>query len=196
MHEDSRDPERWLPVPGHEGWYEISTLGRARSVDRVIECTYGDRKITKTLTGVVLKTNMNRHGYHSVGLSVAARRKRREVHRLVLLAFVGPPPDRFEGCHNDGNCTNNRLSNLRWDTRSANTLDRALHNGPQDVCGRGHDLVTANLMPGKLRRGFRACLACNRARSLATDARKAGRPEINLQEVSDVYYRQITAYYA
>lgn len=49
------------------------------------------------------------------------------VHRLVLLAFVGPCPEGMEGCHNDGNPHNNALSNLRWDSDKANQADRERH---------------------------------------------------------------------
>lgn len=45
------------------------------------------------------------------------------VHRLILLAFVGPCPAGMEACHNDGNPGNNAVENLRWDTRSANVFD-------------------------------------------------------------------------
>lgn len=51
------------------------------------------------------------------------------VHRLVLLAFVGPCPEGMECCHNDGDPLNNRLDNLRWDTRSANIADAIKHGG-------------------------------------------------------------------
>ena len=49
------------------------------------------------------------------------------VHRLVLLAFVGPCPEGKEGAHDDGNPQHNELSNLRWKTLSANQLDRLRH---------------------------------------------------------------------
>lgn len=49
------------------------------------------------------------------------------VHRLVLAAFVGPCPPGMEGCHNDGDSCNNRLSNLRWDTRAGNVRDAVRH---------------------------------------------------------------------
>lgn len=49
------------------------------------------------------------------------------VHRLILLTFVGPCPKGMEGCHNDGNRSNNKLSNLRWDTLSGNQQDRKKH---------------------------------------------------------------------
>lgn len=49
------------------------------------------------------------------------------VHRLVLFAFVGPQPEGMECCHYDGNTTNNRLSNLRWDTPVSNQEDKRRH---------------------------------------------------------------------
>lgn len=55
------------------------------------------------------------------------RRKFRLVSRVMLETFVGPCPVGMEGCHNDGNPANNRLSNLRWDTGSANQHDRTIH---------------------------------------------------------------------
>jgi hypothetical protein len=49
------------------------------------------------------------------------------VHRLVLLAFVGPCPDGCQACHNDGNRVNNAVTNLRWDTTASNHADRDRH---------------------------------------------------------------------
>jgi len=50
------------------------------------------------------------------------------IHRLVLFAFVGPPPsEKHECCHNDGDPSNNNLSNLRWGTKKENQADRKVH---------------------------------------------------------------------
>lgn len=51
----------------------------------------------------------------------------KSVHRIVLEAWVGPCPAGLEGCHNDGDYTNNVLSNIRWDTRENNQLDKREH---------------------------------------------------------------------
>lgn len=51
----------------------------------------------------------------------------RYVHRLILEAFVGPAPDGMQVCHNDGDTTNNRLDNLRWDTPVKNCADKIRH---------------------------------------------------------------------
>ena len=49
------------------------------------------------------------------------------VHREVLRAFIGEPPEKHEACHNDGSRDNNRLENLRWDTRAGNLADTLRH---------------------------------------------------------------------
>jgi hypothetical protein len=49
------------------------------------------------------------------------------LHRVVLEAFVGPCPKGMEGCHGDGDPTNNQLNNLRWDTHKANGQDMVRH---------------------------------------------------------------------
>lgn len=49
------------------------------------------------------------------------------VHRLILETFVGFCPENMECCHNDGNSLNNKLSNLRWDTRESNRNDMIIH---------------------------------------------------------------------
>jgi hypothetical protein len=49
------------------------------------------------------------------------------VHRIILESFIGPCPLGMEACHGDGDVNNNRLSNLRWDTRSSNARDKVRH---------------------------------------------------------------------
>lgn len=104
--------ERWLPVVGWEGLYEVSDFGRVRSIK-------GGR--SRPLKHEIL------NGYHRAALSRANSSKKIFVHRLVLSAFVGPCPEGMEACHNDGNRQNNAVSNLRWDTAKANSADRDRH---------------------------------------------------------------------
>lgn len=114
-------PERWLPVVGYEGAYEASDHGRVRSVDRI-----GGRG--RKYKGRVLRPGLDSSGSHLVvALCRDGRPKTYMVHVLVMLAFVGPPPVGLEICHNDGDGTHNALTNLRYDTRSANMLDRVKH---------------------------------------------------------------------
>jgi hypothetical protein len=122
--------EHWKAVPGYEGHYEVSDQGNVRSLDRLIEYDLPTRwggtcKATRRFPATLLKT-WNVKGYPAVNLTVDRSQGRTHfyVHTLVLLAFVGPPPADMEACHWDDVPSNNRLSNLRWDTKAANAADK------------------------------------------------------------------------
>lgn len=74
-----------------------------------------------------MKSWVVKGGWLQVSLCKQGKRLGQSIHRLVLLAFVGPCPEGMECCHNDGNGKNNRLDNLRWDTSKANAADRKRH---------------------------------------------------------------------
>jgi hypothetical protein len=76
-------------------------------------------------------------GHLAVCLVQGGVKRTRHVHRLVLEAFLGPCPEGMECCHDDGRPENNRLDNLRWDTRRANVQDRSRH-GTQRVGSTAH----------------------------------------------------------
>lgn len=122
--------EQWRPVIGYEGLYEVSDLGRVRSLAR--QTSMGARG------GRVLKPNPLPKGYLAVTLSRPPNVKRRVayVHTLVLEAFVGPRPPGMDACHSpDPTPANCRLDNLRWDTRRNNFADKRQH-GTQTRGGR------------------------------------------------------------
>lgn len=66
-------------------------------------------------------------GHLTIRVTVDGKKTAFYVHRLILEAFVGPCPPGLEACHNDGDPTNNRVSNLRWDTRESNIVDSINH---------------------------------------------------------------------
>lgn len=155
--------ERWLPIQGYEGCYEVSDLGRFRSLDRIVPYSYGG---TRPVKGRPLKRHSDAGGYQIVILSRLGRRRTYLAHRLVLTAFVGPPADGIEACHNNGVRDDNRLINLRWDTRSANRMDAVRHrthrNTRKSHCLRNHEFTPENTyVYGP---GWRQCKACNKAR--------------------------------
>ncbi len=124
-----------------------------------------------------------------------SRRKRNaKVHILVLEAFVGPRPLGLEGCHDDGDPANNRLTNLRWDTPSSNAVDRVRHGhhheAEKHTCPRDHFLIEPNLMPSQMKRGYRSCLACSRATAFARK-RGIGVDAAEFKAIADSYYEQI-----
>ena len=75
-----------------------------------------------------MKLTLDRGGYLRVSFMKNRRNVNRAVSKIVLEAFVGPPPNGMEACHfPDRSRTNNRLGNLRWDTRTGNMADQLIH---------------------------------------------------------------------
>lgn len=158
--------EEWKPVVDH-GFYEVSSLGRVRSIERVISANDG-RKIRYSQR--ILRQNPDTSGYLQVVLCDHGKRKTRLVHQLVMEAFsVDGKPDNTEVCHRDGKQTNNTVENLRYGTRSSNAVDKIIHGthnmSRKTECKRGHPLIEPNLMAYALKKGNRACKSCHLARS-------------------------------
>ncbi|EKN4745018.1 NUMOD4 motif-containing HNH endonuclease [Yersinia enterocolitica] len=110
--------EEWKPVLGYEGRYEISNLGRVRTLS-----TYRINYFHK-----VLHTFTQNKGYQYITLrNVKGGRKTFAIHRLVLEAFVEPCPDGKQVAHWNGDPSDNRVENLRWATSKENIADRARH---------------------------------------------------------------------
>lgn len=119
------EQERWLPVVGFDGLYEVSDLGRVRSLARVVPHRSSGRLTLPER--VMAGSRRATRKYQMVNLWKDGRQHAKYVHALVLEAFVGPRPPGYDACHYDGCVTNNRLDNLRWDTRSANMIDAMRH---------------------------------------------------------------------
>lgn len=111
--------EIWKDIRGWAGLYQVSSTGRVRSLRRRVPGKHG----LCWRRGYVLKTHTTTK-YAVVALSYRSQVEHRNVHDLVARAFIGPRPRRREVCHGDDNGHNNRVSNLRYDTRSNNALDR------------------------------------------------------------------------
>jgi hypothetical protein len=120
--------EHWKAIPGFDG-YEVSDLGRVRGywgTERIPGHRNGFRKVRLSVPSV-MATDTGTTGRLGLCLRVGSKRVRKEVHRLVLLAFVGKCPAGMEACHNNGNPLDNRPENLRWDTHKSNFVDREVH---------------------------------------------------------------------
>lgn len=113
--------ERWRPVPGYEGRYLVSSLGKIRSLGNA------KRPAPRTLSAPP-----NKHGYRVVtlydGTPGRTSGRKMKVAVLVLLAFRGPAPEgRKDSCHKDGNRRNDCLRNLYWGSRQDNVDDAIKH---------------------------------------------------------------------
>jgi hypothetical protein len=124
--------ERWRPVPGYDG-YEVSDLGALRSW-RVPGHPAARLRVPRELTGF-----KNWAGYRLYPLYHGVRRggrqpkaERQQIHRLVLMAFVGLPPERHVAAHLNGDNSDNRLSNLAWVTRTENESHKKIHGTAQE----------------------------------------------------------------
>lgn len=123
----TRNREIWKPVVGFEGSYEVSNLGRVRSLPRRVRYNH---KFYMSFRGRVLKTpkrGAHRGGYVGVTLCKLSRAYQRFIHRLVLEAFVGRASHGLQCRHLDGDPSNNCLSNLRWGSVSENCADMLKH---------------------------------------------------------------------
>lgn len=151
--------EQWREIPGWEGFYAISTLGRVKSLARSVP---GRPGVLINKQERVLKQHPTVDGYVNVALTRNNKKQTHRVHRLVLLTFVGPAPEGTEACHNDGDKLNNTASNLRWDTRSANTHDKVRHGAHPQArkthCPAGHAYSGDNVYIAGHSRRCRTCV--------------------------------------
>ncbi|AHB31716.1 HNH endonuclease [Mycobacterium phage Bernardo] len=142
---------KWLPVVGYEGKYEISDEGLVRSIRR------------KGSPGRVLKPYIHK-GYWYAKLWSDNRETRVLIHRMMLLAFVGDPPEGAPfALHRDDIPAHNVLSNLRWGSDADNARDRVIngrHNQARKTeCKYGHPFNSENTYVRPDGRG-RQCRAC------------------------------------
>ncbi len=124
------------------------------------------RKMTPQLT---------KAGYCTVSLTIQGRQKTFLVHRLVLLAFVGPPPTAdHQACHYpDFDKTNNKIGNLRWDTRSENGKDkfRERTKSGEKACTKCGAIKSFSCFPGHSQRSDgrqSCCRKCHTKTAVAT----------------------------
>jgi len=160
--------EKWKDIKNYEGIYQVSDLGRIKSLAR------------NTTSGGIIKQNKSRF-YLSVCLSKDGYLKSFSVHRLVLSTFVENPKDKKYVNHIDGNKFNNKLENLEWTTPSENKL-HAIKNGfthtPKGEKHWGSKLTEKQVILMRLERGDK------KLREIASEY------GVSIQTVSDIINRK------
>lgn len=115
--------EKWRDIIGFNGLYQVSTMGRVRSLDRVELQKNGIKRKRK---GRIMVLSRKRTGYLSAHLSKDCKTFDLNVHRLVAMAFIPNPKNLPCINHKDGNRENNEVDNLEWCTYLYNnTYDNA-----------------------------------------------------------------------
>lgn|SRR5699024_7690809 len=134
MKHDNTETEIWKDVVGYESKYQVSNLGRVKSLDRPVKYSDG---VIRRHKGRILKGDISARGYIRVLLCSDDTSERFLVHRLILSTFTGIYPEDKQVNHIDGNPRNNHLDNLEWCTPSENTI-HALENNLRVVGDRHH----------------------------------------------------------
>jgi hypothetical protein len=190
--------ERWAPVEGYDrrfvDFYEVSSHGRVRSLDRTDLTRAGHRR---RYPGKVLRPIVHpEDGHLMVFLYRGGQAIPAKVHHLVAAAFIGPRPEGALVRHLDDIPANNHPANLAYGTESDNAADALRngrhHNATKVACKRGHALAGRNLRTGERADGkiVRWCRSCDTA--VHTAARRGHRGDQALiQRLADARYAEL-----
>ena len=113
------EKEIWKPICGFENWYEVSSFGRVRSLDRTVY--FKNSKGKRTYKGKILKQKYH-YGYAMVNINKNKKLFCLYVHRLVAETFLPKPSDKNVVNHIDGIKSNNNVNNLEWVTHKENNI--------------------------------------------------------------------------
>lgn len=116
--------EIWKDIESYEGMYQVSSLGRVKSLSRRCSTHWGTRLVPEKL----LCPNVKEAGYLCLDLHKDGKSKEFSIHRLVAQAFIPNPNNLPEVNHKDGDKQNNCVDNLEWCTNLDN-VRHAIQNG-------------------------------------------------------------------
>lgn len=106
--------EVWKDIPGYEGYYQVSNLGRVKGVERISHINH------HIIKEKILCNTLNHKGYKLCYLCKKGITRAFAIHRLVYISFNGPIPEGKVVNHIDENKLNNSLSNLNLLTPKEN----------------------------------------------------------------------------
>ena len=112
--------EIWKDIPDYEGYYQISNLGRVKSLEKTLiinkrKCVY---------KALIKKNGIAKRGYWEVSFFKNGKGIRKKIHRLLAICFIDNPKNNPQVNHIDGNRLNNEISNLEWVNNRENSCHR------------------------------------------------------------------------
>ena len=113
---EDMDGEIWKDIEGYDGYYQISNLGRVKSLGRLMCRGYVFRMCKDTIRKITVKKD----GYAEINLSIENKSTHFRVHRLVALTFINNPKNKSEVNHINSNRLDNNVTNLEWTSKSEN----------------------------------------------------------------------------
>lgn len=136
--------EEWRDVLGYEGYYQASSEGRIRSLDRY--CYYVNGRVD-FIKGQIKSQRPRKDGYMQVNLCRDSKKVCLAVHQVIWEAFKGKRTKGMHICHNNSQCQDNRIENLREDTCAGNFRDK-IENGtsPRGENQGSHKLTAEQIL--------------------------------------------------
>jgi hypothetical protein len=132
--------EIWKNVPGYENMYQVSNLGKVKSLARYKKAKSNSKSLTKEK---LLRFTRGIDGYISYELNKNSIRKNFKAHRLVAMAFIPNPENKPQVNHINGVKDDNRVENLEWNTASEN-VRHSYKTGLASNKGERHPLSKLN----------------------------------------------------
>lgn len=130
--------EIWKEIPGYEGYYMASNIGRLKSLERMVDVVPGQTRVQYSR---ILKTRIHKNGYSNITLQ-SKKTLKTLAHRLIALAFIPNPDNKRCVNHINGVKTDNRAENLEWATHSENVAHARATGLQPEFCGQKPVLQT------------------------------------------------------
>lgn len=128
--------EKWKDIEGYEGLYQVSNIGRIKSLERYKKNHSKMKKVEEK----ILAQTKDKNEYFTVLLSRDGKSKRFKVHRLVANAFIINTDGLLEVNHKNGIKTDNKLENLEWCSRNENMQHASKMNLMKPCIGNNNPL--------------------------------------------------------